>query len=210
MDAHVFDPTEPITPTEADARLARESAGPLARQLAKVNSSMQLRVTDPDGKSETVTIPSAAGYLSISGGGVNPELYFFVRPLVAPHVTVPLAVILQDQVSLLVAGEPVAVDLTRGIVSVAVHDCVSAAAGVTLTVHPSDAETQVVYLIDGEPSVTAPSTDSSGNAVIVNVPVDAGPVDVTATPVVLGRPSSVVQGYALPHTLTFLSMPVNQ
>lgn len=60
MDTYATGPTEPVSPSETDARLARESAGPLARQLAKGNSSMQLRVTDPDGTSETVTIPQAA------------------------------------------------------------------------------------------------------------------------------------------------------
>jgi len=66
MDTHTFDPKEPVTPSEADARLARESAGPLARQLAKINGSMQLRVTDADGTSETVTIPSAAFRLLVT------------------------------------------------------------------------------------------------------------------------------------------------
>ena len=61
MTATGFDPTEPVAPSEADARLARESAGRLARQLAKANGALvELRVTDPDGASETVTIPSAA------------------------------------------------------------------------------------------------------------------------------------------------------
>jgi excisionase family DNA binding protein len=66
MDTHTFDPREPVTPSEADARLARESAGPLARQLAKINGSMQLRVTDADGTSETVTIPSVAFRLLVT------------------------------------------------------------------------------------------------------------------------------------------------
>lgn len=38
----------------------------MARQLANANGSMQLRVTDPDGKSETVTIPSAAFRLLVA------------------------------------------------------------------------------------------------------------------------------------------------
>jgi excisionase family DNA binding protein len=46
--------------------LARESAGRLARQLAKANGSVQLRVTDPDGTSETVTIPTAAFRLLVT------------------------------------------------------------------------------------------------------------------------------------------------
>lgn len=66
MDGHIHNPIELVAPTEADARLARESAGRLARQLAKANGSMQLRVTDPDGISETVTIPAAAFRLLVT------------------------------------------------------------------------------------------------------------------------------------------------
>jgi len=60
MTTHTFDPTEPITPSEADAVVARESARLLAPQLAKANGTMQLRVVEPDGASEAVTIPTAA------------------------------------------------------------------------------------------------------------------------------------------------------
>ena len=66
MAAQSFDPTEPITPTEADAVLARESVRRLASQLAKANGSMQLRVVEPDGASETVTIPTAAFRLLVT------------------------------------------------------------------------------------------------------------------------------------------------
>jgi excisionase family DNA binding protein len=66
MDGHIHNPIELVAPTEADARLARESAGRLARQLAKANGSVQLRVTDPDGTSETVTIPTAAFRLLVT------------------------------------------------------------------------------------------------------------------------------------------------
>jgi excisionase family DNA binding protein len=60
MSTMAFDPTEPVAPTEADTELARESARQLAPQLAKANGTMQLRVIDPAGGGETVTIPTAA------------------------------------------------------------------------------------------------------------------------------------------------------
>jgi excisionase family DNA binding protein len=66
MTATSFDPTEPVAPSEADMHLARESAGRLARLLAKANGALELRVTDPDGASETVTIPSAAFRLLVT------------------------------------------------------------------------------------------------------------------------------------------------
>jgi excisionase family DNA binding protein len=61
-----FDPTEPVAPSEADAALARESARRLAPQLAKANGSMELLVVDPDGSSESVTIPTAAFRLLVT------------------------------------------------------------------------------------------------------------------------------------------------
>ncbi len=66
MDGHIHNPTELAAPTETDARLARESVGRLARQLAKADGSMQLRVTDPDGTSEAVEIPIAAFRLLVT------------------------------------------------------------------------------------------------------------------------------------------------
>jgi excisionase family DNA binding protein len=66
MTTLVFDPAEPVAPTEADATLARESARRLALQLAKANGTMQLRVVEPDGGSETVTIPTVAFRLLVT------------------------------------------------------------------------------------------------------------------------------------------------
>jgi excisionase family DNA binding protein len=66
MTTRAFDPTEPVAPSEADAALARESARRLAPQLAKANGTMELRVVDPDGASETVTIPTAAFRLLVT------------------------------------------------------------------------------------------------------------------------------------------------
>jgi excisionase family DNA binding protein len=66
MTTRLFDPTEPVAPSEADAALARESARRLAPQLAKANGTMELRVVDPDGTSETVTIPTAAFRLLVT------------------------------------------------------------------------------------------------------------------------------------------------
>ena len=51
MTAHAFDPTEPITPSEADARVACESARLLVPRLGKANGTMQLRVVEPTGPS---------------------------------------------------------------------------------------------------------------------------------------------------------------
>lgn len=62
----VFDPSEPVAPTAADALLARESARRLATELAKANGAVQLRVGEPNGMSEPVTIPTAAFRLLVT------------------------------------------------------------------------------------------------------------------------------------------------
>jgi excisionase family DNA binding protein len=61
-----FDPTEPVAPSEADTKLARESAGRLAKQLTKANGALQLQVTGPEGASEIVRIPTAAFRLLVT------------------------------------------------------------------------------------------------------------------------------------------------
>src|SRR3984885_3095156 len=62
----VFDPSEPVEPTAADALLARESARRLAPELAKANGAVQLRVGEANGLSEPVTIPTAAFRLLVT------------------------------------------------------------------------------------------------------------------------------------------------
>lgn len=66
MTTLTYDPTEPVTPSDADAALARESARRLAPRLAKANGTMQLRVVEPDGQSEAVTIPTTAFRLLVT------------------------------------------------------------------------------------------------------------------------------------------------
>jgi excisionase family DNA binding protein len=64
MTTQTIDSTEPVTPSEADAVLARESARLLVPQLAKANGSMQLRIGEPGG--DVVTIPTAAFRLLVT------------------------------------------------------------------------------------------------------------------------------------------------
>ena len=66
MTALVFDPTEPVAPSQADAKLAQESARRLAPQLVGAKGYMELQVIDCDGKSEAVPIPTAAFRLLVT------------------------------------------------------------------------------------------------------------------------------------------------
>jgi excisionase family DNA binding protein len=66
MTSLTFDQSEPVAPTEADVKLAQESARRLAPQLVKANGSMELQIVDRDGKSEAVAIPTAAFRLLVT------------------------------------------------------------------------------------------------------------------------------------------------
>lgn len=66
MTGLVFDTTEAVAPTEAEAELARETARLLAPQLAKANGTVQLQFVDREGGSEAVTIPATAVRLLVT------------------------------------------------------------------------------------------------------------------------------------------------
>lgn len=65
MATLAFDPTEPLLPSETDAKLAAEAARRLAPELAKANGALQLQVVNGDRGGETVTAPAAAVRLFI-------------------------------------------------------------------------------------------------------------------------------------------------
>jgi len=60
MTALTFDPTEPVAPSAADTLVARESARHLVDALAKANGTVRLRLEEPDGTTEPITVPAAA------------------------------------------------------------------------------------------------------------------------------------------------------
>ncbi len=61
-----YDRIESVTPSDADAALARESARRLAPQLAHANGAMRLRIIEPEGDGEAVTIPAEAFRLLVT------------------------------------------------------------------------------------------------------------------------------------------------
>jgi excisionase family DNA binding protein len=60
------DPTDPITPSPADAAFARESARLLAPSLAAASGTMRLRVEGPNAPDQPVIVPAAAVRLLLS------------------------------------------------------------------------------------------------------------------------------------------------
>jgi hypothetical protein len=172
----------------------------------------------PDGR-VTVSIPSSTllngpvGYALVSGTGLIPTLNYWGYPLTAPNLLYYLATFKQADINLLKQLTPVPVDLTRALVTAIAFDCdFISAPGVTFSVSPSDANTRVIYVgQDGLPTTGLSATTAAGTALIVNVPVDAGPLTITETPRVLGQPSSILQrGILLPGTITQFAGPVTQ
>jgi hypothetical protein len=85
------------------------------------------------------------------------------------------------------------IDTNRGLLSVVVYDCAyNPAANVAVTLDSADTET-VSRQYDGTPSTV---TDARGILLFWNVP--AGYVEITATPMALGRRSSVVHAIVHP------------
>ena len=170
----------------------------------------------------TVTIPAgglntgATGYIRITGNGLVPELFFWGFPLSEPSLTeaVPtVSKLLESVVASSAAGLGVPVDTSsHAIVALGAVDCqITTAPGVQFSISPSDrdAGTHVFYFSQSSLSPTADSTDSTGAALIVNVP--PGPITVTARPTALGgRASSVVQGFARPGAVTVFVPAANQ
>jgi hypothetical protein len=157
-------------------------------------------------------IGTATGYLTASKGGMFPELFFWGFQLTEPSVSERLSAFTPAEVYQIASliGQ---VDVTtKALVVVIVTDCDDAyARDVQLSISASDPDggIRIYYLQGGAISTTADSTDSTGYAVIVNVPAPAF-ITVKATPKALGQPSGVVQALTRPGTGTVVLLPANQ
>jgi hypothetical protein len=132
--------------------------------------------------SAMVTAPSApgglAGYIEISGTGIEPTLDFFAFPdpaAVFGSATGINAYILSTSTFAQLTGAAgITPDPTRGTLAFIADDCAgNSAAGVSVTASTSDASSTTTYVVGGIPSTTATATDPSGVGAIVNVPAGA-------------------------------------
>jgi excisionase family DNA binding protein len=60
MTALTFDANQTVAPSAADVAVARESALRLTGALARTNGTVRLRVEEPDGTDQSISVPSAA------------------------------------------------------------------------------------------------------------------------------------------------------
>jgi hypothetical protein len=142
---------------------------------------------------------------------VIPELLFWGFPLSEARLTDQIGTFSQTTAtaSALSSLLGVPVDLKRALVAVGATDCgINGAPGVTFSISPADADTQVFYATGTGFSSADSGTGPQGLALFVNVPV--GTVTVTAIPGALGHASSVVQGFTRAGTVTGFGAPVNQ
>jgi len=142
------------------------------------------------------------GPLSISGKGFVPSLHYFVPPLATSvkgtlFLSTPTS--LQEQS----ASSGVILDPERGQLFVPVADCAQkSAAGISISISPSDEKTRVVYL-GSDPGRT--STDLGGGAAVLNV--KPGEVTVEASFARTCERVAVTQVWIRKGTVTILPLP---
>jgi hypothetical protein len=151
------------------------------------------------------------GYLQLQAPAIGIDaLFYWTYPLSEPAVRTNSSAPSQSEISEIAGLLGVAPDMMRGSVAFAVADCdLLASPGVQVTITPNDPETKVFYLSsNGLPIPGATSTDVSGFGGALNVP--AGEITIMATPMSLGRPSTVLQAYVAPNKITLVALPPNQ
>jgi hypothetical protein len=173
------------------------------------------QTTDSNGAA-TVTVPmyggkGPTGYVDVKGdAGLYPELFFWSFTLSEPAFAGTIPTTTNDRVTtlglLLGSDGGSAIDDTRGHAFLLAWDCrTSFAADVQFTIQSADAKTQFLYIQSGNLSTTATRTDTSGFAVVFNLP--AGLTTVTATPVGLGVPSGQVTFFVKAKTISYVWVP---
>jgi hypothetical protein len=144
----------------------------------------------------TLTLPMTqepygfGGYFDISAPTFARYLLFLAEPLSEPEVIFPQVNIEPTSaVEALYAAAGVTADPSRGVLDVGTTDCHwTAAPHVQVHADTADAKTTAYYPSGGAYDATATSTDATGQAIFLNLP--AGTVNVTATPLAIGRTSS--------------------
>ncbi len=160
----------------------------------------------------TLSVPSGYdGYLLSLWDAGFPSLVYVNPPIlqsqtVPPKLFVPVTALPGLAAAVGTAdGGPLIINPQRGILFLGAYDCANApAAGVSFSLPLPEPTSTFMYLIDGVPSSTATRTDSSGAAVIANVPT--GAVGVTATLAATHQLIGTASAFSQPGHITFLSL----
>ena len=145
------------------------------------------------------------GFLDIQDTNLEPTLIYWGFPLSMLHGVIAFPIPVFSTLDWSVISWPGdAGALTGGVIAATALDCFGEAApGVTLSLDGGGAEEPAAVYVSAASltlSTTDTMTESNGIAFFINVPT--GPVDVIATPGVLGRPSGRVSVYAQAGTVT--------
>ena len=116
-----------------------------------------------------------------------PAYYYWGSPLSESEFFAYTYLVTPSTLQGFAKNEGVTIDSARGVLSVAVFDCLATpgAAGVQVTLDPTDDETQSVDLSSG----MATTVTESPSGILFFWNVKAGTVNVTTTPVAIGRPA---------------------
>ncbi len=147
------------------------------------------------------------GYFDVKAPGDVEELFFLTSPLTVAHARIALTLLSQVGFTDQTSSVGVTLDPTRGQIAVEAVDCLfTPASDVVFTAQGTDAQSKLVYLAGGSFLASATSTDITGFAFLLNVPV--GTVTLEATPKSLGSVSSKVNVFTRAGVLTsVLALP---
>ncbi len=141
----------------------------------------------------TFTIPTVAGVVSFSGyfdirsESTYPALYFLQAPLSVATSTLPVLLITPSIADNFYSELGVPSDPSRGIIEVQADDCHWVPApNVAVQSDLGDAGASLGYFLNGPLARSAPATDFTGYAVLLNAPVNT-PITFSLTP--LARPT---------------------
>lgn len=169
-------------------------------------------ITDSDG-GVTLLVDGGSGswrngYLSLStpDASIVPELAYWSFGLTQPQATLSVPTVTPSEVSAAVGLIGLTVNQELGSVLVQVVDCYGTPApGVKVAITPTGPSTQVLYFGTDFLSMTADSTNTNGQAVIINVPTQQ--IVLTATPEATGQVSSTVAFVVQPNWATYVVAP---
>ena len=127
------------------------------------------------------------GYFKVIASNYVPSYYYWGFPLSEPDFFAYTDLVTPSTLQQLATAQGVRINPDRGELTVAVYDCLTTpgAAGVEVTLDTADSETQSVDLTSG----AATSVTESPSGILFFWNVKSGQVNVTTTPVAIGRRS---------------------
>ncbi len=181
----VPDPTKTVTFSE---QLVYTDQSPVTMATVDVCDKLDLDCTstdpaypkgltpDAEGNVTLTVLQGFDGFVRIAGPNIMDSRVFVGRPIITPPTVHSVRLLQPSEYSLIVAYAKQTVDMTRGTAIILAEDCSgNSAAGVSFTCPGADAESQVFYLINQEPTTPpmATATDVDGFGGFLNLPVGA-------------------------------------